>query len=449
MRRTQGDDAQTGVIAADARPAHGICGGEFRELDSPVGPYVARPRMLLLPCETTSMTGSPFERESKRARKRRLERERQMQTATAVASATPQLAIRDVFSPATAVLTDDSVDSEHADPAHEFDFDEPLAQPIEIEPVAIAAASASETASEQVAALQSALHEKDELVHALTEQLEEAANRLDRLHRAGVDRPQRGGSVSAEGHSGELGDQLSRLTSEWDELQLAQQFETIRGRLDDIFDAVSLAKLTEQGYGSRPVDEPVGRTSEMLTGKLTGWEDMKAQLLRDGAEKTRSHAELAEAAATAVSDSAAEVLNDLPLEPPLPVDLETADRDLLAEAVEERDVFILHLIRRLRSGTSARYSPINWAEISGAPDELRERLLEHEARLQELLRMEECDLSLERARLARERSRLEQLRRDVERDARDGHDMSGNDADRSERRWLRVFGFGRKPDSDE
>ncbi|MBL8849498.1 MAG: hypothetical protein JNG89_07435 [Planctomycetaceae bacterium] len=397
------------------------------------------------------MTGSPFERESKRARKRRMERERQLQTATAAAPAEPQLAIRDVFSPATAVLTSESAAGGQADEILDEHFDILDADDHEVAFDGDASVSQPETASVQVAALQSALHEKDELVHALTVQLEEAANRLDRLHRAGADRASRGSSVAAEGHgaAGELGDQLSRLSSEWDELQLAQQFETIRGRLDDIFDAVTLGKLTEQGYGSRPAEEPVSRTSEMLTGKLTGWEDMKAQLLRDGAEKTRSHAELAEAAVNAVSDSEAEVLSDLPLEPPLPVDLEIADRDLLVAAVEERDVFILHLIRRLRSGTSARYAPINWAEISGAPDELRERLQEHEARLQELLRMEECDLSLERARLARERARLEQLRRDVERDARDGHDLSGDDADRNERRWLRVFGFGRKPDSDE
>jgi hypothetical protein len=175
---------------------------------------------------------------------------------------------------------------------------------------------------------------------------------------------------------------------------------------------------------------------------------MKAQLLREGADLGRSQADLGEAAERAVSDSAAEVLSELPLEPPQPVDIDTADRELLAAAVEERDVFILHLIRRLRSGRTGRYAPINWAEISHAPDELRERLQEHEARLQELLRMEECDLSLERARLARERARLEQMRRDVERDARDGGDHLTAGGDRNERRWLRVFGFGRKSDGD-
>lgn len=391
------------------------------------------------------MTGSPFERESKRARKRRLERERQSEAAVATV-APPQLAIRDVFSPPESQHDDPVAAVQPADDQQADFLDEHASEDV-------ASASASpvvpETASEQVAALQSSLHEKDELVQALTAQLEEAANRLDRLYRAGADRPQRGATVSGEGSplSAELGENLARLSGEWDELQVPQQFEAIRNRLDDIFDAVMVGRLSDQSYGSRSSETSDNRSGD--SGKVSGWEDMKAQLLREGAGQSRSHAELTEAAASAASDSAAEVLSELTLEPPLPVDIENADRDVLGAAVEERDVFILHLIRRLRSGTSARYSPINWAEISNAPDELRERLQEHEARLQELLRMEECDLSLERARLARERSRLEQLRIEVERESRDGAGFSGADADRNERRWLRVFGFGRKPDGDE
>jgi hypothetical protein len=400
------------------------------------------------------MTGTPFERESRRARKRRKERERQLEPTAAGTAAAPQLAIRDVYLPVTVTAQDDATSEDRHDATSEDDFDdvEPHCAAAAADERAETAASTPESASQQVAALQSALHEKDELLHALTAQLEEAANRLDRLHRAGADRAQRTTNSTADGHAGsaEFGEQLAKLTSDWDELQMPQQFEAIRNRLDDILDAVTLTKLTEQGYGlGRPADEAAPRSAESpSSAKLSGWEDMKAQLLRDGADQGRSQAELSEAAARAVSDSAAEVLSELPLEPPQPVDIDSADRDVLAAGVEERDVFILHLIRRLRSGRTGRYAPINWAEISKAPDELRERLQEHEARLQELLRMEECDLSLERARLARERSRLEQMRRDVERDARDSGDHQGNDADRSERRWLRVFGFGRKPDGD-
>jgi hypothetical protein len=389
------------------------------------------------------MSGTPFERESKRARKRRLERERQLQPAGATTSAAPQSALRDVYSPAAET---ESLATDVADLREELEAE--FVESAVSQPVTRDMPDAPESASEQVAALQYELQQKDELLHALTAQLEEAANRLDRLHRAGADRGPRVSAHEGEApsYSGDAGKPLARLCGEWDELQLADQFETIRGRLDDIFDAVTLAKL-EQGYGAPRVSEPASPRSTDSASKLPGWEDMKAQLLREGADKSRTQVDLNGAAADRVSDSEAEVLSDLPLEPPLPVDLDNAERDVLTTAIEERDVFISHLIRRLRSGTSGRYAPLNWAQISGAPDELRERLQEHEARLQELLRMEECDLSLERARLARERSRLEQLRRDLDRDARD-RDGYGGHSDRDERRWFRVFGFGKKEASE-
>lgn len=393
------------------------------------------------------MTATPVERESRRARKRRKEREREFQaTGAATAVASPQLAIRDVFSPPS---------EEHRDPAPVVVADSEAGEAAvdSLEPITGAPADSDqqlrrtgfeETASEQLAALQHELQEKDELLGALTAQLEEAANRLDRLHRAGADRGPRVSAPESDvaPHNGEVGGPLARLCSAWEEAQVADQFEAIRSRLDDIFDAVTLARL-EESYPAPHASEPaVGRSTDSAS-KLPGWEAMKAQLLREGADHSRSQVDPGDSV-PGVSDAAAEVLGDLPLEPPTSVDLESADRDLLATAVEERDVFISHLIRRLRSGTSGRYAPIDWAEISGAPDELRERLQEHEARLQELLRMEECDLSLERARLARERSRLEQLRRDLDRDARGGDRDSGDASDRNERRWLRVFGFGRK-----
>lgn len=390
------------------------------------------------------MTGMPVERESRRARKRRMERERQLQaTGAATAMASPQLAIRDVFSPGDAGSPEPIAD---AGPQDECDFDSPepsTGAPADVQPGSCHTA-AEETASEQLAALQHELQEKDELLGALTAQLEEAANRLDRLHRAGADRGPRVSAPESEGSANhaEFVGPLAKLCSAWEDVQFTDQFDAIRSRLDDIFDAVTLTRL-EESYSPVRAPEPVAGRQTDSASKLPGWEAMKAQLLREGAEHGRSQGDLGEGPA-GVSDSAADVLGDLPLEPPAAVDLEEADRDLLAAAVEERDVFILHLIRRLRSGTSGRDAPINWSEISGAPEELRERLQEHEARLQELLRMEECDLSLERARLARERSRLEQLRRDLDRDARGGDRDGGDDSDRHERRWLRVFGFGRK-----
>jgi hypothetical protein len=305
-------------------------------------------------------------------------------------------------------------------------------------------------AAMHVAALLEELHEKDALVAALTAQLEEAANRLDRLHRAGADRFSQGPSFDSGRSDGnpELAEQIARLTAAWEELQAGAVLSEISRKLDGICDSLSQPASTpplqrESLTASSPVRAPEP------PGARVAWEDMKAQLLRDEAGHDRQEDDGPATRIVDANDSAADILSQIPLDPPTAVDLNDADRETLVAAVEDRDVFISHLIRRLRSGPTGRYEAIDWSAMAAAPDDMRERLQELEARLQELLRMEECDLSLERARLARERARLEQLRRDVERDTRveaAGLNGAGDDTTHSERRWLRAFGFGRKED---
>lgn len=311
-----------------------------------------------------------------------------------------------------------------------------------------AAESGPESAEEHIAALLDELQEKDALVAALTAQLEEAADRLDRLHRAGADRlsPSAGMEAGRTEGSPELAQEVARLTAAWGELRAGDALDEIGRKLDDIIDA-----LSRPGPAVAPRETLVPampRVSEPPAARA-GWEEMKAQLLRNEADHDRSGDAGAPARTPNVNDSSADILSQLPLDPPASIELDGADRESLVAAVEERDVFISHLIRRLRSGPAGRYEPIDWTALATAPDDLRERLQELEARLQELLRMEECDLSLERARLARERARLEQLRREVERDTRAeaaALNQSGESASQSERRWLRAFGFGRKQD---
>lgn len=359
----------------------------------------------------------------------------------------------DDFDPAA---NGDNIDAAEADPVEELDEFGDLEEVLAAEVAPPAAESSlpqsadrsADTPALQIAALCEELQEKDELVAALTEQLEEAANRLDRLHRAGADRISHGTASDGERYEdhSEIGEQLSRLTAAWNDLRAADVLAEINRKLDDVCDALSQpGAVSAFDRPTAPVATPVPRVSEQHNGRVA-WEDMKAQLLRDEAEHDRP---AEEASRSNGNDSSADVLSQIPLDPPAAVDLDHADRETLAAAVEDRDVFISHLIRRLRSGPAGRYEPINWAAIAAAPDDLRERLQELEARLQELLRIEECDMSLERARLARERARLEQLRREVERDARQesgGHTALDHDphASQSDRRWLRVFGFGRK-----
>jgi hypothetical protein len=181
---------------------------------------------------------------------------------------------------------------------------------------------------------------------------------------------------------------------------------------------------------------------------------MKAQLLGDSTvgEQAWDLAPPAESSVPAGSQAEIDlgVVVEPVGEPPAAVNVDSADLETLQRAVEERDEFISQLLRRLRSSPAWRREPIDWDAIANAPDDLRQRLQELEARFQELLRIEECDMSLERARLAREQARLEQLRRELEKNGVRGNGAASteNDDSRRERRWLRVFSFGGKRDDD-
>lgn len=356
----------------------------------------------------------------------------------------------------------------------------PAAEPVSLSPApepappVVVSDPQPESAARQLAALTAGLQEKeeqlaerDQLVAALTAQLEEAANRLDRLHRAGADRAPRreGGSPSREAleRQTELADQVGRLAEAWEQWQSSDPLAEIARRLDE------LGRLVTQ---SRPAVPSLRDSASFnLSGSWTGepsvpsapspserslpkWEQMKAQLLGDSAIIDQPWDSLPTQADDHDQPMAAGPVE--PLEPlpdcPVPCDLEHADHETLQLAVEERDEFISHLLRRLRNTPAGRREQIDWAAISNAPADLRQRLEELEGRFQELLRMEECEMSLERARLARERARLEQLRRQLEKSGSLGGSSgksSESEDSRQDRRWLRVFGFGRRSDAGD
>lgn len=336
--------------------------------------------------------------------------------------------------------------------------------------------SAGESGGVQIAALTAELGDKEELIAALTAQLEEAAERLDRLHRAGADRSPRAaaaGSAESSERQSELAGQVSRLVDEWDELHAAEWLQRIEVKLGEINESLargSISAIPRDLSPSResmpPRETPAARDSSSLRGTLLDswvdvsmpsgptpqesllhWEQMKAQLLGDSQVIENVSDEPPRAAALAPVQGAAEYLEAMEaIEPPLPVDFEQADLETLQHAVEERDTYISHLICKLRATQGYRHEPIDWEALNAAPEELRAHLEELEERLRELLRVEECDLSLERARLARERARLEQMRRVIEGGgAAAAGDSRDEEQARVERRWLRMFGFGGKP----
>jgi hypothetical protein len=277
--------------------------------------------------------------------------------------------------------------------------------------------------------LKKQLHAKDQLVRALTDRLEEAAEQLDRVQRTGGDKGGRGGGSSEAALSGHpLFEKLSKSLELWEDVQPADAFARIEERLEELRDMLEGAIVGTTGEAPAPKKKDV----------LSGWEKMKAELMGEAepsapaAGGTKSH-EVSPAAkqqASPASDESSEepspaapAARPVPVEPPRPleeltlpepVDLEGASRPELVDAIEIRDQYIGELTRRLRSAESRTHQPIDWAALDNAPDDLREALQKLESELTDRLRIAEVDLSLERARLSRVETRIRATQMQIE-----------------------------------
>lgn len=91
--------------------------------------------------------------------------------------------------------------------------------------------------------IQNQLHEKEQLVAALTERLEQAAEQLDRLQRTGADkgrRPLVGGGLPAElveEHKTTLED-LKRVIARWEDIQAEAALGRIETQIVELRDLV-------------------------------------------------------------------------------------------------------------------------------------------------------------------------------------------------------------------
>lgn len=141
--------------------------------------------------------------------------------------------------------------------------------------------------------------------------------------------------------------------------------------------------------------------------------------------------------------------SNLPLpHDPMEVDLQTATREELCAALDDRDRYIQELIRRLRT-YSQEYLPPDWLALEAVPEELCRSLESLQRRLEQQLRLAEVENSLERGRLAREVVRLREQSEKQERRARQlGLQLDDLDAAAgtgADKRWIRFLGTPGKP----
>jgi len=122
----------------------------------------------------------------------------------------------------------------------------------------------------------------------------------------------------------------------------------------------------------------------------------------------------ASAAPVLAMDSQAAAIHELSSPPPTPIEIETASREELMEAVTVRDQYITYLIQSFRTRDDSILQKIDWNRLQSAPEDLRPQLLALGQRLREKIQREEVDHSMERARLAREQARIDLVKQQLE-----------------------------------
>jgi hypothetical protein len=316
----------------------------------------------------------------------------------------------------------------------------------------------AEMTQDRVETLEAQLAEREQLVTALTERLEQAAEQLDRLHRTGADRGVRSGIMGIPPElvqqQQKLVEDLQQAVQQWEDMQPGAFFGRLESQLTQIHDLV----LNHGGGGSgqNPTDAAFSRGESRheqsparrnpSDSPKSVLEFMKASLLAESAPAPQDSSDTEPESPRA--DAVPAVFHiELPAlqEAPEPVDKQSATRDELVEACETRDAYVVYLLQRLRQIHSMGHVPNSWAGLENLPDQLRARLEALEKRLEETLRLAEVELSLQRAKLAREEVRIrvidEQLQKDLKRARQDAptDGDSGKD-EQSGSRWKRMLG---------
>lgn len=293
---------------------------------------------------------------------------------------------------------------------------------------------------------------KDALIQALTEQLEQAAEQLDRLQRTGADR-KRGalaGGLPAdlvEEHRQTVAD-LQRVVQQWEDMQASVTLGRIEMQLTELREFVGQRLEVASGLpierhaGLKVHEEPAqfshasATTDDAKSPADSEWERLKSQLLNSS---ETSHA-------TTSGEASSEPLP----EPPPAADLSAASREELLAAIQMRDDFIAAMMRRLRHQEVVQPMSELLAHGTESPACLQ-RVTELERQLQEHLRIAEVELAHERAKIARDHSRLQQQQEQIDKQLKKLGLQSADDADPNQaanasnpdRRWMRFLGTGR------
>ncbi len=260
-----------------------------------------------------------------------------------------------------------------------------------------------------IAELEQELASKNSLVETLTEQLERAAEEIDRMQRSGADR-RRGGGLPSDlvDDQRQLMTDMHRIVQQWEDLQAGFALGRIEIQLTELREFVGerldhprvMPGMIQSSEPPPVITEHASLSTSRLfrsetneapaaTNGLSAWEQLKSQMLDLPTEL----------AAKSADESVAPAPEPLP-PAPIPIDEATADLGALRLAVYERDTYIAACLRRLRCAEEVTI-PEDWSHLEETSPEYAASMQRMATRLEETLRMAEVELSLERAQVSR------------------------------------------------
>ncbi len=303
------------------------------------------------------------------------------------------------------------------------------------------------------------LAEKDALIGALTDRLEQAAEQLDRMRRNGADRGWRGGGglppELIDEHKSTV-DELKQVIARWEGLEAAATWGRIEGQISELRDLVaSQLSVAPAAPAARPASSDTPRPAEK-TSSANWWEAQKAALLGEAPpeptpkdhESDAATPHTVEIATTEPSGATFDVQTATLPELPPPVDFETLTLDEARRAIADRDAALTQLREPLLLAMAAAIVPRDLTNTRDLPPALLLRLDELESQWQAKFRQCELDLSRERARLAREAAALsteqEAARKELARrglkTGKSGDATTTDPAAETNRRWFKFLG---------
>ncbi len=277
-------------------------------------------------------------------------------------------------------------------------------------------------------ALKLELESKNELVQALTLQLEQAAEQLDRLQRTGV-RPSQGGGGSLPAEFAQQQETVAQnveyLVEQWDTAQVAGSIGRVEMQLEELRDLVTQIASRPVQTAALPPQETVSESISEMDAEASHadlLDSLQAAFLHSNEQIPETVLEEVPETVPTETLPEAESLppqEELP-EQPEPVDFESATKDELRQAIISRDEYIKTIVDHLSAARRefGIQAPDNWEELQGCPQELIEKVQQLEQQLENQLRLSEVSLSLERARLSREETELSMAKIQIQKELR-------------------------------